>query len=237
MDDTHIEIAQSNSDDSENSEIHQLRTNLIADAYKKFPTRAALEDSISDLQDKVETAANFGFDVDEKMLARAELANDEVRRLLPLRMILHKATDLTEMIGALQIQKECVMRSQNIKKAEKIQIEIDELQEQIRKEEYYLIMKHRGETRCAGCNEMFPSEKKMVGILRVKETHCGQCRNTDCGKESVIEDAVVVDVDNVKVEEDNSSAGSSISEDEKIELNAGASASCGFTRMFVQSWW
>ena len=68
----------------EDLEIRKLHAHLIADARKKFPTREALENSIAERQAEVEAAVDSGFDVDKQTLARAALADDEVRKLLPL---------------------------------------------------------------------------------------------------------------------------------------------------------
>ncbi|KAL7539647.1 hypothetical protein ACHAXR_009469, partial [Thalassiosira sp. AJA248-18] len=168
------EIVQSAS--IEDLEIRKLHANLIADARKKFPTREALEDAISGRQAEVEAAVNSGFDVNKQTLKRAALADDEVRKLLPLRLILPTLTDLTEMIGVLQIHKNESIRSLDMENAHNIQLEIDELQEQIDKEEQYLLRKRMGETKCKTCGEMFPTEKKQSGILKTKEKHCESCR-------------------------------------------------------------
>jgi len=161
-DDDSEEIVQSAS--IEDLEIRKLHANLIADARKKFPTREALEDSIMERQSEVEQAVNSGFDVDKQTLARAALADDEVRKLLPLRLILPTVTDLSEMIGVLQVHKEGAMRALNMDKARHIQSEIDELQDQINKEERYLLQKKMDETGAVKV-----STEKVVGILRTKE--------------------------------------------------------------------
>merc|ERR1712194_373075 len=152
------EVAQSAS--IEDLEIRKLHAHLIADARKKFPTREALEDSISERQLEVEAAVNSGFDVDKQTLARAALADDEVRKLLPLRLILPTITDLNEMISVLLVHKEDAMRNLKIDRARDIQSEIDELQEQISKEERYLLQKR---IDAAKTN---PTEKMVAGILK-----------------------------------------------------------------------
>merc|ERR1712127_846195 len=88
-------------------------------------------------------------------------------KLLPLRLILPTVTDLSEMIGVLQIHKEGAMRGLNMEKARNIQSEIEELQDQINKEERYLLKKRMDETKCG--KVLFPTKKKMAGILRTKE--------------------------------------------------------------------
>ena len=238
MDEDHeFDIAQSASTDTEDPEIRKLHANLIAEAHQKFPTREALEDSIRERQAEIQAAVDSGFDVDEQTRARAELANDEMRKLLPLRMILHTGPDLTEMIGALQMYKEGAIRSLDMKKARNIQSEMDELQDQINKEEGYLMVKSMGETKCVGCGEMFLTEKNMVGILKSKEKHCEECRDVARGKQSVTEDIVVVDVDSSRDDEDNNPAESSTSVDIQPELDVVGSVACGIKSMFEQSWW
>eukprot|EP00581_Thalassiosira_minuscula_P001793 CAMPEP_0183744824 /NCGR_PEP_ID=MMETSP0737-20130205/65927_1 /TAXON_ID=385413 /ORGANISM="Thalassiosira miniscula, Strain CCMP1093" /LENGTH=1321 /DNA_ID=CAMNT_0025980477 /DNA_START=126 /DNA_END=4091 /DNA_ORIENTATION=+ len=189
----------------EDLEIRKLHANLIADARKKFPTREALEDSIAERQAEVEAAVNSGFDVDKQTLARAALADDEVRKLLPLRLILPTIADLQEMIGVLQIHKEGAMRNLNMEKARNIQSEIDELEDQINKEERYLMNKRLdAETKCAACGVMFPTEKKMAGILKTKEKSCVNCRGGDNSEDSKSADSsnksVIADIEVVTVE-------------------------------------
>jgi len=161
----------------EDLEIRRLHANLIADARKKFPTREALEVCIRERQEEVERAVKSGFDVDKETLACAALADDEVRRLLPLRLILPTADDLREMIQVLQTHKEEAMRSLDMIQAANIQSEVDELQEQIDEEDRYMLKKRMGETQCESCGEMFTSEKKLKGILKVNQKSCQGCRN------------------------------------------------------------
>eukprot|EP00804_Cyclotella_cryptica_P031036 CCRYP_013609-RA/>CCRYP_013609-RA protein AED:0.32 eAED:0.38 QI:0/0/0/1/1/1/2/0/1158 len=161
-------------------EIRKLHANLIADARKKFPTRESLEDAIRERQQEVEAAVNSGFDVDKQTLSRAALADDEVRRLLPLRLILPSIHDLNEMIGVLQIHKENALRNTNFKKAKRLQGEIDELQNQLDLEKQY-VLKRKLElatagSKCITCGESFTPETKMVGILKTKEYKCPKCR-------------------------------------------------------------
>lgn len=185
------DLAQSAS--IEDLEIRKLHADLIADAREKFPTREALEDNIRERQIEVETAVNSGFDVNKQTLARAALADDEVRKLLPLRLILPTSADLNEMISVLQMHKEGAMRDLDRDMAQSIQSEIDELQDQINLEEQYLLTK-TAETQCAGCGEMFPTEKKMKGVLRTKEMQCETCRDDGTNKMSVqVEDVNSMD--------------------------------------------
>ena len=173
------ELQIDHSSSIEDLEIRKLHANLIADARKKFPTREALEDAIRERQADVEAAVNSGFDVDKDALARAALADDEVRKLLPLRLILPTTADLYEMIQVLQQHKEQAMRDLDMGKATSIQSEIDELTDQVEEEERYVMKKKMGQTECVGCGEMFTSEKKMKGILKVSQKHCESCRGDD----------------------------------------------------------
>jgi DNA-directed RNA polymerase subunit RPC12/RpoP len=158
-------------------EMRKLRANLIADARKKFPTRESLEDAIRERQQEVERAVNSGFDVDKQTLSRAALADDEVRRLLPLRLILPSIHDLQEMIGVLQIHKENSLRNTNHKKALRLQKEIDELQQQLDLEKQYVLKRKLDmASKCITCGENFTPEVKMVGILKTKEFNCPNCR-------------------------------------------------------------
>lgn len=161
-------------------EIRKMHANLIADARKKFPTRESLEDAIRERQQEVEAAVNSGFDVDKQTLSRAALADDEVRRLLPLRLILPSIHDLNEMIGVLQVHKENALRNTNFKKAKRLQGEIDELQSQLDLEKQY-VLKRKLEmatagSKCITCGDSFSPETKMVGILKTKEYKCPNCR-------------------------------------------------------------
>jgi len=156
--------------------IRKTHANLIADARKKFPTRESLEDAIRERQAEVEAAVNSGFDVDKQTLSRAALADDEVRKLLPLRLILPTVADLTEMVGVLQVHKENALRNLNLNKAVSIQTEIDELNAQITEEERYIMKKRMNDAKCITCGESFPNKKKMIGILRTNEQHCPKCK-------------------------------------------------------------
>lgn len=187
----------------EDLEIRKLHANLIADARTKFPTREALEDSISERQAEVEAAVSSGFDVDKQTLARAALADDEVRKLLPLRLILPTVTDLTEMIGVLQLHKEDAIRNLDMDKANNIQSEIDELQGQIDQEERYLMKKKMGETKCGTCGEMFPTQKRKSGILKLKEKHCEKCRGGDDTPAAIEAEQVLVETVDSRDDEEN----------------------------------
>merc|ERR1740121_2548128 len=119
-------------------ETRQLHASLITKARAQFPTRAALEDALASRQREVNAAVDRGFDVDRETLMRAAQAEDEVRRLLPLRLILPTAEDLAEMIGVLREHEEGHERNGDAEKACIVRSEIEELQEQIEKEERHL---------------------------------------------------------------------------------------------------
>ncbi|KAL3765197.1 hypothetical protein ACHAWU_010388 [Discostella pseudostelligera] len=172
------EINQTTSVDDD-LEIRKLHANLIAEARTKFPTREELEDAIRERHNEVKVAINSGFNVDKEAIARAALADDEMRKLLPLRLILPTAADLHEMVTALQMHKEGAIREFDMEKARMIQSEIDELQDQLDLEKKYIRTKHEGEIKCAGCGEYFPIETKMAGILKRTEKFCQECRGSE----------------------------------------------------------
>mmetsp|Transcript_8775 Transcript_8775/g.18130 ORF Transcript_8775/g.18130 Transcript_8775/m.18130 type:complete len:1272 (-) Transcript_8775:207-4022(-) len=191
---------EADSDEDEMSEVdHELQirkmhAKLIADARKKFPTRESLEDAIWERQAEVEAAVNSGFDVDKETLSRAALADDEVRKLLPLRLILPTADDLNEMIEVLQVHKESALRNLDMKKAAKIQSEIDELQGQINEEDNYKIRKNA-------------PQKKLVGILKSIEEPSQGWKNapsgfsvcSDDGEQSVADSDKTMKMKNISV--------------------------------------
>lgn len=162
----------------EDLDTRKYHTDLINDARQKFPTRAALEDTIRIYQDEVEVAVNSGFDVDKEVLSRGKLADHELRKILPLRLLLPSAADMNKLIEVLQSHKEEAMReNMDMAKANSIQSEIDELRSQVEEEERFVMKKRMGETKCKGCNGMFTSEKIMKGILKVNQKHCKSCRD------------------------------------------------------------
>eukprot|EP00584_Thalassiosira_punctigera_P002097 CAMPEP_0172530712 /NCGR_PEP_ID=MMETSP1067-20121228/4358_1 /TAXON_ID=265564 ORGANISM="Thalassiosira punctigera, Strain Tpunct2005C2" /NCGR_SAMPLE_ID=MMETSP1067 /ASSEMBLY_ACC=CAM_ASM_000444 /LENGTH=233 /DNA_ID=CAMNT_0013314959 /DNA_START=77 /DNA_END=775 /DNA_ORIENTATION=+ len=227
-----VGIAQSASTDTEDYEVRKLHANLIADAQKKgFHTREALEDYIRERQAEIDAAVQCGFDVDEKTRTRAELASDELRKLLPLRLILHLATDLAEMIQVLQVQKEGAMRSLDMEKARTIQSEIDELQDQMNKEKQFLLTKRMGETKCLCCGEMFLTEMETVGILKMKKKHCEKCRVVPSCKQSATEDVVDMGINLGSDDKDNNSADTFESVDEHS-----ACVTYSFKDLFGQNW-
>jgi DNA-directed RNA polymerase subunit RPC12/RpoP len=139
-----------------------------------------LEDAIRERQQQVEAAVNSGFSVDKQTLARAALADDEVRKLLPLRLILPSIHDLSEMVGVLQVHKENALRNSNLKKAMRLQGEIDDLESQLDLEKKYVLKRKldmaAASSKCISCGEPFTPETKMVGILKTKEYKCPNCR-------------------------------------------------------------
>lgn len=131
----------------EDLEIRKLHANLIAVAREKFPTREALEVKIRERQIEVEAAVNSGFDVGKQTLSRAAVANDEISKLLPLRLILPTSDDLHEMISVLELHKETAMLEGDKDMAQSILAEVDELQDQINLEQQYLLTKATAETK------------------------------------------------------------------------------------------
>ena len=122
------------------------RADLIMDAHQQFPTWAALEDYIGAREAAI-AAAVAGRDVDPRALARAGAARAETCAVLPRRLILHAAADLAEMIDLLQAKKEDALRSLDLDGARDVQDEIDEVQEQLDKEERHLLTQRMAETR------------------------------------------------------------------------------------------
>lgn len=113
----------------------RLHADLVAKARTRFTTRASLEDAIAVRRAEVSAAVNCGFDVEPETLSRAALADDEVRRLLPLRMLLPAVADLSEMIKALQEHGEG--HAINEEEGCAVQSDIEELRKQIDREEQY----------------------------------------------------------------------------------------------------
>jgi hypothetical protein len=135
----------------ENPETRERHVNLIAEARKTFPTREALEDCIQSRREEVEAAINSSFDVDKETLERAALADEEVRKLLPLRLILPTMADLEEMVLVLEEHKENAICEKNDVLIRQFISEIEELQGQIDLERRYIaskrpkgILKRRG---------------------------------------------------------------------------------------------
>ena len=172
------------------------KANVVATARKRYATREALEDAIRDCQARVrkeeteEAAAggrgikNSRFDTERKLVSAAE---DELRSLYPLRLILPTVADLTEMIVMLQRHREKSMRNLDMVSADSLQREIDELQYQIDEEERYLLKKRLVEVACVACgeafvplsagtNQMAVSSCSRAATMKTKEKHCEKCQ-------------------------------------------------------------
>lgn len=163
------------------------RAKSFGHARNKFSSREALEDAIHELKIKFEqeqqeamTATvdaagekESGFHPKEKLLTFT--AEDELRELYPLRLMLPTVGDLMEMIKMLQIQRERAMRKLDMDKANIVQWEIDELQSQINEEERYLLKKKLNEMGCVACGEKFAIPLGET-TMTVKEKHCDKCR-------------------------------------------------------------
>lgn len=161
---------------ADENETRKNQAALVIEARQQFSTRGALEDAIHERQATVSLAVGSGFDVDRQTLAQAALADDEVRKLLPLRLALPTVADLNEMIVVLKEHKEDALKVNDITKALKIQTEMDEIEKQIEEEENYLRRKSFSETNCVKCGTAFETKKKMIGILKKKEMVCDDCR-------------------------------------------------------------
>lgn len=122
----------------EDIEIRKVHAHLIAEARATFPTRASLEDAVATRQAEVDAAVDSGFDVGRDTLARAARADDEIRRLLPLRRVLPTKADVEEMIGILREHEGGYARDSDAGRAQVVRAEIEELQAQIGEEERYL---------------------------------------------------------------------------------------------------
>jgi hypothetical protein len=160
----------------EGDEMRKKHAAIIHEARSRFPTREALEDAIHERQATVKFAVSSGFDVDKQTLAQAALADDEVRKLLPLRLVLPSVVDLKEMVEVLQNHKQFALKAFDVKKALRIENEIDEIKRQIDEEEKYIRRKQLSQTTCEKCGDNFDTEKKMVGILKKKQQICENCR-------------------------------------------------------------
>ena len=126
---------------NENLDIGKSPAHQISEASHKFSTREALEDSIAECRSRIQAVVSGSFDADEQALACTALANDEVRKLLHLRLTLPRVADLTEKMGALQVEREGAMQSLDTEKMCNIQSEINKLKNQIGKEQGYLLQK------------------------------------------------------------------------------------------------
>eukprot|EP00984_Skeletonema_dohrnii_P023652 scaffold12756_cov117-Skeletonema_dohrnii-CCMP3373.AAC.2 len=138
--------------------LNEICETTIAKARKEFLTREALEDAI-----------NMNVEAAE---AGNEQADEELRRLFPLRFVLPTAADMTEMIEALQKKKTNAMRHVNMIEANKIQAEIDELEYQVQKEETYILKREISQTECVACEQKFSIQEIKPGDM----LHCKECR-------------------------------------------------------------
>lgn len=173
-----VEVEENTAVDTtaDDDETRKNQAALVIEARKQFSTRGALEDAIHERQALVSQAVGSGFDVDKQTLAQAALADDEVRKLLPLRLSLPTVDDLNEMIVVLKQHKEDALKVNDFTKALKIQTEMDEIEKQIAEEEKYFREKTHSQTSCVKCGTAFEAKKKMVGILKTKEMVCDDCR-------------------------------------------------------------
>ena len=163
------------------------KADFITNARRKYSTREALEDAIleyqtiideekAELEDIIIIASKSSEDdsyqqeVDKKkqLISTAE---DELRGLYPLRLILHTVGDLTEMIIMLQWHRERAMRDLNMEKAKRLQKEIDDVSLQINNEDQYLLKKKLREVKCVTCEEKFVP----VSMSGVRQRLLGSC--------------------------------------------------------------
>ncbi len=138
--------------------LEEICETTMANARKEFLTREALEDAISN---KIEEAE-----------AGNEEAQDELRRIFPLRFVLPTAADMREMVEVLSEKKAIALRQVDMMEANKIQAEIDDLEYQIHLEETYIRKKQLTETECVACGDKFSSREVKPGEM----FHCKQCR-------------------------------------------------------------
>ena len=163
------------------------KADFITNARRKYSTREALEDAIleyqtiideekAELEDIIIIASKSSEDdsyqqeVDKKkqLISTAE---DELRGLYPMRLILHTVGDLTEMIIMLQWHRERAMRDLNMEKAKRLQKEIDDVSLQINNEDEYLLKKKLREVKCVTCEEKFVP----VSLSGVRQSLLGGC--------------------------------------------------------------
>ena len=83
-------------------------------------------------------------------------------RHFSLCLVIQTADGITDLVTVLQMQKEDEMRIFDMEKARSTQSEIDEVRDQIEKEERYTLIKCVGQTKREELNE-----KKIKGILKV----------------------------------------------------------------------
>jgi len=168
------------------------KANFVDNGRRRFPTREALEDAIQEYQtfikeektelEVISKRSNVPSSVVSKKKEVILTAEDELRALYPLRLILHTVGDLTEMIVMLQWHREQAMRDFDMDKANDIQKEIDQTREQINNEERYLFEKRTSAAECVACGDKFvPTStrirQRLTGGKDMKgETHCESCR-------------------------------------------------------------
>jgi len=138
--------------------LNEICETTLANARKEFLTRESLEDAI---------AMNV-----EAAEAGDEEADEELRRLFPLRFILPTAADMNEMIEALQKKKTDAMRRVNLAQANEIQAEIDELEYQVHKEQTHIRKREMSLTHCVACDQKFSIREVKPGEM----LHCKECR-------------------------------------------------------------
>ncbi len=138
--------------------LNEICETTIANARKEFLTREALEDAIN-MNSEAAEAGN-------------EQAEDELRRLFPLRFVLPTVDEMKELIEALQKRKTNKMRKLNMAEAYKVQAEIDELEYQVSKEELYIRRREISQTECVACGQKFSIQEVRTGEM----LHCKDCR-------------------------------------------------------------
>ena len=168
------------------------KANFVDNGRRRFPTREALEDAIQEYQtlikeektelEVITKRSNVPSSVVSKKKELIATAEDELRTLYPLRLILHTVGDLTEMIVMLQWHREQAMRDFDMDKANDIQKEIDQTREQIDNEERYLMKERMLTAKCVACGDKFvPTStrirQRLTGVNEMKgESHCESCR-------------------------------------------------------------
>ena len=150
--------------------LNEFCERTLANARKEFLTREALEDAIT-------------MNVEAAEAGDAQ-ADEELRRLFPLRFVLPTAAEMKEMLEALQKRKINAMRQVSIAEASKIQAEIDELEYQVDKEETHIRKREISQTECVACEQKFSIHEVKAGEM----LHCKECRqvfrNVDASKPS-----------------------------------------------------
>ena len=143
------------------------KADIVTSAQRKFPTREALEDAIAECEARVQREKAAGATI-------AITAEDDLRGLYPLRLILPTAADLAEMISALQERRMAAMRNLDKKTVDGLGREIDALQRQVNVEERHCLRKRWEERECKACGEAFVPPKGKAS--RARERRCEKCR-------------------------------------------------------------